>query len=116
MSYWVYLEHPIDHGPLNVDQHSEGGTYVLGGTIDAELNVTYNYSVHIRSAMHPDGLRFLHERQAAEAIPFLERAVASLGTERDPDYWAPTAGNAGYALNILLTWARKHPDGVFRVS
>ena len=31
----------------------------------------------------------------------------------EKDYWAPTPGNAGYALKILLDWAIMNPDGVF---
>ena len=34
---------------------------------------------------------------------------------RRRDYWAPTPGNAGDALNILLEWAREFPKGVFTI-
>ena len=30
---------------------------------------------------------------------------------RRRDYCAPTPANAGFALNILLGWAREHPEG-----
>jgi hypothetical protein len=29
-----------------------------------------------------------------------------LGVECDDDYWKPTPGNAGYALSVLLSWAK----------
>ena len=32
---------------------------------------------------------------------------------RFTDYWAPTPGNAGKALNTLLQWAELFPHGVF---
>jgi len=43
----------------------------------------------------------------------LQKAISLLGTERDPDYWKATEGNAGYALSILLGWARLHPTAKF---
>jgi len=87
------------------------------------------------------GLRWLHGKTGRDTIGRLENAVELLGTNQyertvdncdrcgfhtgigdglaDPyskenrrhDYWAPTAGNAGYALNILLGWAKENPDG-----
>lgn len=115
MSYWVYL--CDDDGTVQVDNHSEGGTYVLGGTSDACVNVTYNYGHHYYDLLHEDGLRGLHGLSGAEAAPLLERAVAVLGTERDDsDYWAPTPGNAGAALGVLLRWAKQHPSARFDVS
>ena len=46
----------------------------------------------------------------------IDEAVKKLGTTQDSDYWKPTPGNAGHALNILLTWAVDNPDAIFRVS
>lgn len=102
---------------VTVDRHAEGGTYVLGGTDAAEIAITYNYSQHYYEHLNPeDGLRWLNGRKARDVIPDLERAVSALGQDRAPDYWAPTAGNAGHALSILLCWAKQHPDAVFKVS
>jgi hypothetical protein len=79
--------------------------------------VTYNYSKHYRESIDREGgLGWLHEKKASETIKRLEKAIKKLGTERDTDYWAGTPGNAGYALSILLKWAKQHPDAVFRVS
>lgn len=107
MSYWIYLE---SDAPLEVANHSEGGTFALGGTNEPELNVTYNYAKHF------DYRGELHGKTAAESVPALEAAVAKLGTKRASDYWASTPGNAGYACNILLGWAKQHPDATWRVS
>lgn len=97
-----------------VDAHEEGGTYVLGGTDCANLNVTYNYAKHFFEALDPErGIRWLYGKTGRECAARLERAIIQLGTARDGDYWAATPGNAGHALSILLRWARKHPDAVF---
>ena len=109
MSWWIYLEDPETAETLPVSSHSEGGTYAVGGTSKAELNVTYNYAVHF-------SFRGLHGKTGAETIATLQDPVATLGTERDSDYWSSTPGNAGYACSILLSWAQLHPTGRWRVS
>ena len=40
-------------------------------------------------------------------------ALAASAIRDGGAYWKPTPGNAGYALNILLGWAREHPDAVW---
>lgn len=110
-----------------VERHAEGGTYVMGGTDEAELNVTYNYGRHFHEAWEKAGGTFdgdgdgslgsmLGEKRAGDTIELLARAVEILGTARGPDYWEATPGNAGVALEQLLGWARQHPDGIWRVS
>lgn len=116
MSWWIYLNND-DNTPVVVDSHSEGGIYQLGGCSHPELNVTYNYGPHYYRELDKDaGFKWLHGKTGAEAQARLEKAVAALGTNRVPDYWADTPGNAGYALSILLKWARQHPQARFRVS
>ena len=123
MSYWVRLLDTSGQ-TCHVSKHSEGGTYVLGGTSEAELNITYNYSnqfakvgldFHEHAPLGRHGKIAVHGKRAGDLIPLLADAVKSLGTERHPDYWKSTPGNAGFALSILLDWARQHPDGVFEV-
>jgi len=115
MSYWVYLEK--GGGPVNVPTHTEGGTYAVGGINKAEINITWNYSkYYYRHLDEEDGIRWLHGKVARDTIERLALAVLILGTERDDDYWASTPGNAGYALSILLGWAREYPDAEWRVS
>ena len=116
MSYWVYLE-DAQRESMGVKSHEEGSTYTISGTDRAELNVTYNYSGYYREHLDSElGLRWLHGRTASETIERLEAAVAALGTERSPDHWEGSPGNAGHALSVLLGWARQHPDGVWFVS
>lgn len=103
--------------PTKVERFTEGGTYPIGGTTDAELNITYNYSeLCYRYLDKEQGLKWLHERLAKNCIEKLENAVKELGIKQDKDYWKPTEGNAGHALNILLGWARKHPEAKFKVE
>lgn len=118
MSYDVSLLGD-DGKAVTVERHEgEGGTYVLGGSATAELNTTYNYSFFYYNFLSEDeGLRWLNGKKAYDCIDRMERAVKVLHTNRwTQDYWAPTPGNAGYALNILLGWARQHPDAHFEVS
>lgn len=136
MSYWIHLEDrdaapvcsygtpPEEFVPdydsdepcpkpcyptVDVGRHAEGGTYVVGGTTDAEISVTYNYC------------RFfdfggLDGRTGADTKEDLEKAVSKLGTERSSNYWEAIPGNAGYACLILLSWALQHPSATWRVS
>jgi len=132
MSYDVGLL--VDGVVAKVDNHQEGGSYVLGGSGSAELNITYNYAeiyqlVPALLGGRPEtevwhstaekeerfGIRWLDGRTAAETLPILEKAVEVLGTNRFSDYWAPTPGNAGYALSILVCWSKQYPNGVWVV-
>jgi len=105
----------LDGNTLQVEKHSEGGNYVVGGTIEASLNITYNYSWFYMRFLHDDGLLWLDGKKAKHCIAALEKAIAEFGVARSGDYWSPTPGNAGYALNLLLKWANQHPEGVFEV-
>ena len=111
MSYDISLGEP----PVRVSRFTEGGTYVIGGSDYATLNVTYNYSNHFRDYFE-GGIWDINGIRASKVIPLLAKAVEALGTERDDDYWKSTEGNAGYALSILLLWARQHPRAKFHVS
>ncbi len=114
MSFWVSL--CSDGNLCDVGRHSEGGTYVVGGVAEASLNVTYNYSKHYYEHLNTDkGLRWLDGKTAKETIAALDHAVKELGTNHSSDYWESSAGNAGYGLNILLSWAKEHPDAKWEV-
>ncbi len=89
---------------------------MIGGTTDAWLNVTYNYSKHIWKYFPKKGLKQLNGKKAQDIEETLRKAVKELGTERVDDYWEPSEGNVGYALSILLSWCAIHPEGIFEVS
>ena len=108
MSYWISLHDETGAMP-SVDSFTDGGTYAVGGSDEADLNVTYNYCRHF------DFRGELHGRKAADTIPIMEKAVAELGTKRADDYWTATSGNAGAAVARLLAWARQHPDCMWEV-
>jgi hypothetical protein len=130
MSYDVYLRHESGK-TCTVPPFDEGGTRVLGGSDEAELNVTYNYGECYRLVPPisgiifngivfneiPFGISLLDQKLARDVIPILEHVVAFLGDHPyTTDYWAPTPGNAGHAVAILLAWARLYPDARFEVS
>lgn len=102
---------------VEVERFTDGGTYPIGGTTEAELNVTYNYSEWFYKYLDGEsGLRWLDGKTGAEAYPRLVFAVDQLGTKRSAYYWAATPGNAGAALDRLAKWAKQYPKAIFRVS
>lgn len=123
MSYDIKLVDPVSGETLRLDtpHHMRGGTYAIGGTTEARLNITYNYSAHLGRALaflpitqeENDGIRKLYGMSGADSIPVLERAAARLRSDTDPDYWKPTEGNVKLALIQLLALAKMRPDGVW---
>lgn len=115
MSYDIELQDPVTKETLQLDapHHMRGGTYAIGGTTEAHLNVTYNYSPHYYRTMGEGGIRTIYGMTGADSILVLEKAIAELGDETDPDYWRPTEGNAKRALVQLLALAKMRPDGVW---
>lgn len=82
----------------------------MGGTEDAELNVTWNYGKFYHQWFDKEkGLKWLDNKMAKETIPRLEAAIKFLGKKPSTSYWDANPGNAGYALSILLEWAKQHP-------
>lgn len=115
MSYDIYLNDPVTGTTLELDEphHMRGGTYQLGGTVDAHLNVTYNYGAHYHRVFGDKGIRTIYSMTGADSIPVLENAINQLGDEVDEDYWQPTEGNAKRALQQLVALAKMRPDGVW---
>lgn len=114
MSYDICLKHPITGETLQVEQHQiKGGTYAIGGTTEAWLNVTYNYSQHFRNVFGENGIRTIYGLTGAESIPVLKNAIEQLGNDVSEDYWEATEGNAKTALCGLLTLAQLRPDGIW---
>lgn len=108
---------------VTVPDHQEGGIIAIGGSSSAHVSITYNYGALYRETLpdpdpeQPNILgRLLHDKRAGDVIPLLEEGVRKLGTDVHDDYWKPTPGNAGHMLNVLLGWARLHPDAIFSVS
>jgi hypothetical protein len=116
MSYDIDLLDPVSKSVIEFDgvHQIKGGTYQLGGTREASLNVTYNYCRHFcRTIDEKKGIRFLYGKSGAESIPILEKAIGMMADDVDDDYWKPTEGNAKQALYSLLAFAKMRPDGIW---
>ena len=90
------------------DSQTEGGTYAIGGSDLAEMDVTYNYSKVFRLA-NLDGLT------VNDALVVLAHKVAELGVQQDADYWAVKPGNVGHACLVVMLWCieaiKQQPEG-----
>jgi len=116
MSYDIELLEPETEETIMLDEphYLTGGTYQLGGTREAWLNITYNYSKYYYEHIDKEkGIRLLYGKTGAESIPILEKAISELGDEKSSDYWEATEGNAKEALRDLLVLAKARPDGVW---
>jgi len=115
MSYDIYLLDPATKKVVEFDQSHDlkGGTYALGGTTEAWLNITYNYSNHFYRVLGDKGIRTIYGMTAADSIPLLEKAIVQLKDDVNPDYWKSTEGNAKIALMSLLGLARMKLDGIW---
>lgn len=83
--------------PEKHDLH--GGTYCLGGTTEAHLSETFNYSKHFCSSLGGNGINDLDGKLIKDTIPLLDDAIYKLRNGKtDPDYWKATEGNARAAL------------------
>lgn len=123
MSYDIALTCPVTGEILKLDEQHQmkGGTYAVGGTQQAKLNVTYNYAKHFYRVFldiqfSRSGIRSIYGLTGAESIPILQRTIAKLNDDADQDYWKPTEGNAKKALTQLLALANMRPDGVWEVD
>lgn len=120
MSWWVYLEDEEGTVLAAPDGHAEGGTYVLGGTNECEVNVTYNDGRLLHGfGIHPD--EFDGKTGLDTQEPF-DRAIKGLEntTHGDEctkgDYWHSCPENVLRCVRLLRSWAHYHPKGVWRVS
>lgn len=100
MSYDCYIVHPDTRETLlfKGPHQLRGGTYALGGTNEAWVNITYNYGGHLRKALGPDGLMGLNRMPVGQALTLISQGLGLLGDDIDDDYWKPTEGNAKLAL------------------
>ncbi len=110
-----------------------GGTYAVGGTTEAWLNITYNYGAAFYTLFGDNGLRTLYNLSAAEVRKRVAAALEQKDTfpmeespctcntpwlgrrpfaYHDPErcYWATTRSNVVSALENLLKLAELSPD------
>ena len=115
MSYDIRLNNPVTREVLLLDEphQMKGGTYIMGGTNECRLNITYNYGKHYYRVFGEKGIRTIYGMTGAESKPVLRAAINTLSDDVDEDYWKPTEGNAKQALINLLVLAHLRPDGVW---
>lgn len=115
MSYDISLLDPVSRNVIELDEphQMKGGAYQVGGTREAWLKVTYNYSEHYDRVFGVDGIRTIYRMTGAESLPVLEEAAAKLGDDLSDNYWEATEGNAKRALLQLAALARLRPDGIW---
>jgi len=115
MSYDIELKDPVTKETIQLNEvhYMKGGTYQIGGTREAWINITCNYSRHYCKTMGEDGIRTIYGKSGAESIPILQSAIAKLGDDVDENYWKSTEGNAKKALYQLLALAQMRPDGIW---
>jgi hypothetical protein len=116
MGSWIRLEN--EEGDIvKVKAHEEGGIYVLGGSAEATMSITWNYFGYYYDFIDAEeGLNWINEKQAKDTINRLEYALKRLGDNPSPDYWARTEGNAGHALAILVGWAKQYPEATWTID
>ena len=116
MSYDISLCDPeTGRTAIVPDGHDlRGGTYAEGGTGEAWLNVTYNYSPHFYRTMGDKGIRTIYGMTGRDSVPVLTAAIDQLAASHSADYWAGTEGNARKALENLRLLARACPDAVWQ--
>lgn len=116
MSYDIYLLEPVSKERVIFPEkhHMSGGTYAIGGTNEAWLNITYNYSSHYVKHIDEElGIRWLYGKTAADTIERLQAAADAMGDDVDGDYWEPTEGNAKRPLLQLVAMAKMRPDAIW---
>ena len=117
MSYDCNIVDRVTKEPLTTDVKHEvtGATYIVGGTQELWLNVTYNYS-DIFYRVLPNGIPGLDGVGAADSIPVLEKGISQLNNDVNKDYWTASEGNAKRALYGLLALAKLRPDGEWQIT
>lgn len=117
MSYDCQLVDPVTKEVLQSDEKHfiRGGTYAVGGTCEAYMNITFNYSPFIYKVLE-GGIPGLNGKLAAQTIQPLKIAIAMLGDTVTDNYWDATEGNAKRALNGLLALAYMFPHGEWSIK
>lgn len=115
MSYDISLLEPVSKKVIqfNAPHQIKGGTYQFGGSTEAWLNITYNYSEIFYKHFGKNGIRTIYGMTGAETISLLKNVISKLKDDEVEDYWEPTEGNAKKSLYGLLAFAQLRPDGIW---
>jgi hypothetical protein len=129
MSYDIEIRHidcrhedACEHPRLEVPNQEEGGTYVMGGSTDPSLNITYNYGPILHKVLYggevpkdgDTGLPALHALTVRQSLPLIQVAIVALdriieseGAGSTEDYWACTNANVRKVLINLEAWTKQ---------
>jgi len=115
MSYDIDLNCPVTNKVIGFEfKHDiKGGTYAIGGSDEASLNITYNYAPIFYKLFPKNGIRTLYNMSGAESIPLITGAIDKLSDNTSANYWECTEGNVKKSLYQLLSFAKLRPDGVW---
>lgn len=103
-----------DGESVQVERFSEGGVQPVGGSTNAEISITYNYSKFMYNTIDKErGIRWIYDRPAGHCIDRLKSAITILGTYQDDYYWKSAPGNAGHILSVLMAWAKQYQNATF---
>lgn len=89
------------------------GTYQVGGSTQAEINITYNYSKIFRREFGDGGLSRLEGVSGKDSVVLLDAVISRLKDDAHEDYWQATEGNARVCLMEMRAMARDFPDAVW---
>lgn len=115
MSYDINIKDPDTGETIELDaKHNiTGGTYCIGGTTEAWLNITYNYAPFFYEVFGEKGIRTIYGMKVLDSLPMMIEACSKLQGQQDEDYWAPTEDNARAALLNLIYLGIQAPNGIW---
>lgn len=113
MSYDIYIKNPKTNETVLFEEPHQltGGTFCIGGTRYAHLNITYNYAFFFYNFIDTKlGIRSLYGKKVQDVIKILTPVIEKLGTRTEENYWLDTPGNAGKALQNLVDLMKMCPE------
>ena len=129
MSYDIRLKNRVTNKTLTIDSEHQmrGGTYVVGGTKELELNITYNYARYFYEASDGDvrfevdgrnaGIRGIYGKSGADTIPMLEDLYRKIESQyKENGIWKKTERQkvfytdyAGREIDVVSAILEKKP-------
>lgn len=95
--------------------YRSGGTYAVGGSKEAWLYITYNYSP-IFDKVLGFSLSYLDGKCVKDTLPDLEKAIGLLKEDDETNYyWDATEYNAKRALKDLVHLGKHDPDAFWYI-
>ena len=121
MSYDIDLKDPVTGKTIEFDKphNMRGGTYQVGGTSEAWLNITYNYSGYYYDATDGDerffgktnddyddekprnlGIRGIYGKTGAQSIPMLNAMISRIEEKYKKDGVCNSLGRIGVSSSL----------------